>query len=214
MSIGSPEHQNFLKAAEENIQRSIARSTSDFANKNRGVFPVTPYLGIGREDRQDSLPGWYQQLHREGVTDVIRLRRDGFRKGILGVFKSYPSIHHIPIEPGIPVEMDVMRTVILRIHHLLNRQAHPQILLHCWKGEDRSPTALWMYFIALGLSEEMADRLITGAHFAAKPAEKPLIWRSDEGQMKRIKSIGRSLGGVRSDLFEELYPFPWPRTSN
>jgi len=213
LKLGSPEHRAFVEDAEKRIASTISRSSTDFLNQQHGLFPVTPFLSIGREQDQNSVKSWYQQLHREGATDVIRLRREAFRKGLLGVLASYPSIHHLPMEPSFPLEMPVMRTVMLRLHHLLHHQEYPQILMHCMKGEDRSPTALWMYFVAIGLSEEMADRLIKGANYLARPAEKPMIWREDVGQMKRLRSIGQSLASVRSDLFDELYPFPWPRPS-
>ena len=209
LAIGSEDHHAFVKDAEEHIAREIPRCISDFSNQNRGIFPVTKFLAIGKEEGHPSTRDWYGDLSKQGVTDVIRLRSEGFRRSIFSLLKSFPTVHHHPIKPAIPIEAATIRSVLYAIHQILHGSQDPRLLLHCWKGEDRSPTALWMYLVAIGLSQPMADKLITTAYYEAKPAEKPLVWREEASSMAPIRDMGRSLRAVRSDLFETLYPFPW-----
>ena len=64
-----------------------------------------------------------------------------------------------------------------------------KLYIHCSAGQNRSPTGLWLYLIALGMEREAAARLIVERCPDAVPGHSALV---DDDLIAEIRSYGKA----------------------
>jgi len=60
------------------------------------------------------------------------------------------------------------------LHEMLS-EGDSKVFIHCVAGQNRSPTILWLYFIACGMSRAAAKELITSHTMDAVPGHPQLV---------------------------------------
>lgn len=55
------------------------------------------------------------------------------------------------------------------------REDASKVYIHCVAGQNRSPTVLWLYFIACGMQPSSAKSLITSHTLDAVPGHSQLV---------------------------------------
>ena len=60
------------------------------------------------------------------------------------------------------------------LHEMLS-EADSKVYVHCVAGQNRSPTILWLYFVACGMSQDAAKHLITSHTMDAVPGHPQLV---------------------------------------
>ena len=63
-----------------------------------------------------------------------------------------------------------------------------KVYLHCIACQNRSPTILWLYFVACGMDDDSARELISRRCPDAVPGHKSLV---DDRLVKRVRDHGR-----------------------
>jgi protein-tyrosine phosphatase len=69
---------------------------------------------------------------------------------------------------------DVALACLDTLHHMLGLPGS-KVYLHCTAGQNRSPTVLWLYFLALGLEPADARRRIEGRTLDAVAGHRRMI---------------------------------------
>jgi protein-tyrosine phosphatase len=96
-------------------------------------------------------------------------------------------IHHCPVVDLQLIPDEVAIQCVDALHAMLQAPGS-KAYLHCVAGQNRSPTILWLYLIACGMSRIAAKELIEAAARDAVPAHKSLV---DERLASLIEEHGR-----------------------
>jgi Swiss Army Knife protein, DSP-PTPase phosphatase domain len=118
------------------------------------IFWITRRLAIGQFATEERA----QWLLEQGVTHVLNVG-----EGTSVVAESvagFREVIEVPIEDLARIP-DAVVIRCLKIVHDVMLQPDSKLYIHCIAGQNRSPTILWLYFVACGLSEEVARQMIT-----------------------------------------------------
>lgn len=142
---------------------------------------MTQSLRVGRFASRERL----NELRTLNVTDILNVsdtpsqlaREDG----------PFRSVTWIDIEDGIRIPTDVAIEAIDTIHRSLSCE-DGCVYVHCMAGWNRSPTILWLYLIACGISQDEAAICICANALDAVPGHASLI---DSVLIEAVRSHGR-----------------------
>jgi len=107
-----------------------------------------------------------------GLEDVELLKSLGITH-LLNLHHDYPFLDEL-IESGFivkqiylidpaPITDDVALEIVDFIYDSLKESDH-KIYVHCVAGLNRSPTAVWLYYLSVGYSEKEATKRIISGH--------------------------------------------------
>jgi hypothetical protein len=71
--------------------------------------------------------------------------------------------------------------------HRMVCQPEARVYVHCIAGWNRSPTVVWLYLVACGLSEEEARRMIERQSCDSVPAHGRLV---DSSLIELVRALG------------------------
>ena len=139
-----------------------------------GVFWITKRIVLG----QFASPKRAQVLRVQGVTHVLNVgdgesvvSADGF---------GFREIEDIAVADLEVIPTQIAIKAIDTLHRMLTGR-DSRVFVHCVAGQNRSPTILWLYFIACGLDAEAARSLIVTRAPDAVPGHGRLIDDSLKG---------------------------------
>ena len=129
------------------------------------MYRITRVLSVGRF----ASPERAEQLRAAGVTHILnvsespclaRASADGFR-----------AVEWIPLEDRAPLQPHTLIYLLDTLHSMVI-QPDAHVYIHCIAGQLRSPTVLWLYLTACGVSpaearawiEERSSRSLAGKH--------------------------------------------------
>lgn len=192
------------------VRTQSASTVQQHLGDTTGIYPITGKLAFGTDPERKEGMG-YRVLRQKGLTHALRLRHHGPQKGWFRSFL-FPNIQHLPLSPQWEwSKLDICK-VVSALHLLLHCREKVTLLVHCHYGIDRSPTALWLYFQTLGFTPEEASQIIQHVRPDAAPGKAPLVKHQDQVD-DATQYIRKKLLGVRSDLFEDLFPVEWPQAT-
>jgi len=122
-------------------------------------------------------------LKSMGITDILNLDLYYFRpERFMGLGL---RIRHILVKDMFPMTDEMAMRVVREIHEAL-APATSKLYVHCNAGTSRSPTAIWLYYLALGVSDEEASaRIRSVADYLAAP-DPVLVHKLDLGRIRGI----------------------------
>lgn len=108
------------------------------------------------------------KLLAEGVTHVLNLGESDSPQadGLVVVERRFPDLVRIPDE--------VALGCLDQLHAWLADPA-VRVLVHCVMGQHRSPTIVWLYFVALGMEPQTARRRCDALWRHALPGHPMLV---------------------------------------
>lgn len=139
---------------------------------------MTPYL-IETNILQNGYPKSLDDanlLKKLGVTHLLNLHHeypDVMNLEALG-FKAV----QIFVEDLAPMRQETAYAIVDAIHDCVT-QKDGRIYVHCDAGINRSPTAIWLYFLAMGMSEEKAAKIITSGNRMVSVPDPVLVMSLD-----------------------------------
>ena len=93
----------------------------------------------------------------------------------------FPDLHPIPVA--------VVDELISRIADCAQRRA--KLFIHCTAGQNRSPTVIWLFYLACGIPEQEAREMITDHTLDAVPGHPALL---DQTIIATAIRLGKRLG--------------------
>ena len=120
----------------------------------------------------------------QGVTDILNVG-----EGESVVAASDFGFHSVVDVPVVDLELippEVAVTAMDALHKMLEA-ADSRVFVHCVAGQNRSPTILWLYFVACGLAADDARVLIARRSPDAVPGHGRMI---DEHLVNLAQSHG------------------------
>ncbi|MBA4106277.1 MAG: hypothetical protein C0485_11010 [Pirellula sp.] len=149
-------------------RRSKATHAKRGRTLNLQIHAITPRIYLG----PFLTPERAAYLSAEGVTHVLNVsdtpsvvRPHG--QGIETIEEC--SIVDLTIIP------DAIATRCIDLMHAALQSPNAKIYVHCIAGQNRSPTAIWLFFVACGVSCLDARRMIETKSIDAVPGHKSLI---------------------------------------
>lgn len=161
-----------------------------------GVFWITRCIAQG---------GWVgadlgKRLHEQGVTHLFNVGDARYPRAVKHIgfsgfaWKPLEDLKRIPDERALEVLDKFHEFVVLPTS---------RVYIHCVAGQNRSPTILWLYLVACGMTQGEARSVISGRTFDAIPGHPLLI---DEALVARVSEHGRSryLPHVRPEALQPV----------
>jgi protein-tyrosine phosphatase len=155
---------------------------------NLQIHAITPRIYLG----PFLTPERAAYLLAEGVThalnvsdspSIIKPSTDGF-----------VDVSECPLVDLTAVPDAVAKRIVDLMHQTL-RVPSEKIYVHCIAGQNRSPTAIWLFLIACGVQCAEAKRMIESKSFDAVPGHHALV---DSRLIELVKEYGQELKLPRS----------------
>ena len=132
------------------------------------VFWITKRIALG----QFATPERALFLRNQGVTHVLNV---GEGTSVVSTeTHGFREVRDCPVVDLQRIRDDVALTAIDSLHAMLTAK-DSRVFVHCVAGQNRSPTILWLYFLACGLSSADAKDLITSRSPDSVPGHKALV---------------------------------------
>ena len=155
---------------------------------NLQVHTITPRIYLG----PFLTPERAAYLLASGVTHVLNVSDASSivqpcREGI-GRIEECPLVDLTIIPDAVAIRcIDLMYAAL--------RTPEAKIYVHCIAGQNRSPTAIWLFLVACGESSAEARRMIEAKSLDAVPGHKALVnGRLIELAVQRGSELGLSIG--------------------
>ncbi|PQO45294.1 dual specificity protein phosphatase family protein [Blastopirellula marina] len=162
----------------------------------QGVFPITTRVSIGRF----AAPDRCAYLHEQGITHILNVS-DAESLSQVRDF-GFSRVEDIAISDNTRMPTDQALLAVQTLHSMLNVD-DSQVYLHCIAGQNRCPTVLWLYLIAMGMGKASAKQMITSRCPDAQPGHNTLV---DAALVAEVNEWGRKLGYIdRASLTEPAY---------
>jgi len=155
-------------------------TTSSSIGMKHGVYWITKRVALGRF----ATPERAAVLQQQSVTHVLNV---GEAASIITATEfGFAAVRDIPV---LDLERIPDATAIEAINLLHEMLLVPdsRIFIHCVAGQNRSPTILWLYLIACGMSAEDASVLITDRSPDSVPGHSLLV---DAALVEMVQSHG------------------------
>jgi protein-tyrosine phosphatase len=113
-----------------------------------------------------------QYLRSQGVTHILNV---GESPSIIEAEKfGFQKITDCPV-PDFQRIPDCSALACLDALHEMLCETNSKVYVHCVAGQNRSPTILWLYFIACGMTSAEAKSLICNHTLDAVPGHSQLV---------------------------------------
>jgi hypothetical protein len=155
-----------------------------FQGLEEGMFSITPRLAVGRFATAERA----RRLLGHGVTHILNVA-DAPRLAEV-VDAGFQCVVAVPLE-DLTVISSVAAFRCVDVRHEALSVAHSKLLVHCTAGQNRSPTMIWLYFVACGMPPEEAKRLIVTRSPDAIPGNASLV---DDKLIEAVRQHGREHG--------------------
>jgi dual specificity protein phosphatase-like protein len=157
------------------------------------VFQVTPSIYLGPYP----LPATLEALRAAGVRRVLNVAdgRGRYEEDATG----FAEVAWHPVTDLQRIPPDVAAVCLQTLHRLLHGEPDAKVYVHCAAGQNRSPTVIWLYLIAAGLTPEEATLQIEGAAPDAIPGHPKLV---DDELVAWAREFG--IKAIRSHLREGI----------
>ncbi len=151
-------------------------------NMETGIFWITQSIAQGAYPKEDKAA----ELKRQGVTHLFNV----------GTMPRAPETQQFGFQKifDLPV-VDLQRLPdayvlnFLDVFHASLMQPDCKIYIHCIAGQNRSPTLLWLYLVACGISAEDARELIEERTLDAVGGHARLY---DDDLLRLVKAHGKA----------------------
>jgi hypothetical protein len=150
-------------------------------NMNHGVFWITPCIAQGAYPE----PATIQHLLAHNVTHIFNVGTAPLGKDV-----SSPPFREViwrPFEDLIRIPDEVAIDCVGVLFQSLSAD-DSKVYIHCVAGQNRSPTILWLFLIACGLSPDDAKSAIEDRTLDAVAGHSKLI---DDALVKTIQEHGK-----------------------
>lgn len=148
-------------------------------NLRQQIFWITKCIAQGPYPDEKKTP----LLLNSGITHILNVSTSP--SNIKQECKFIEVAQHY-MEDGKRLQDEVVLTTLNTLNRMLN-VPKSKVYIHCSAGWNRSPTILWLYFIACGLTPDDARSLINRATVDAMPGHPLLV---DEKLVKLVKRYG------------------------
>lgn len=111
-------------------------------------------------------------LRTQEITDVLNVGESP--SIILAHDYGFRSVRDCPVPDFRRIPDDLALACLDALQEML-RSSGSRVYVHCVAGQNRSPTILWLYFIACGMTPQAAKTLITSHTMDAVPGHPQLI---------------------------------------
>jgi len=151
---------------------------------NLQVHAITPRIYLGpfltpERTAYLSANGVTHSLNVSDATSVVQPCSEG-----IGTIVECPIVDLAIIPDAIAMQcIDLM--------HAALRTSKTKIYVHCIAGQNRSPTTIWLFLVACGVSSVDARRMIEAKSLDAVPGHKSLV---DGRFVELVVQRGRELG--------------------
>ena len=139
----------------------------EFGMKHR-VYWITKRIAQG----QFATPERAAVLRDQGVTDILNVGEGG--SVITTSEFGFNSVVDVPVVDLELIPSHVAVTATDALHEMLSN-AEARAFIHCIAGQNRSPTILWLYFLACGMDTEEAISLIAKRSPDAVPGHRRMV---------------------------------------
>jgi len=127
-------------------------------------------------------------LKSMGITDILNLDLYYFRPERIHAVGL--RIRHVLVNDMYPMNDEMALKVVTQFHEALTPPPS-KLYVHCNAGTSRSPTAIWLYYLALGIPDaEATERIQSVAEYLTAP-DPVLVHKLD---LERIKGIYQEAG--------------------
>ena len=144
------------------------------------VYWITKRIAQG----QFATPERAAVLRDQGVTHILNVGEGG--SIISAESFGFREVRDCPVVDLQRIPSDVATGAMDALHAMLSF-SESRVFIHCIAGQNRSPSILWLYFVACGMSPDDARTLITERSPDAVPGHGQLV---DD----RLISVARSHG--------------------
>jgi hypothetical protein len=160
------------------------------------MYRITRVLSIGRF----ASPRRAQELRAVGVTHILNVSESPSE---VSSRNGFSNVEWLPLEDRSPLKPFTLIRLLDTLHAMaIEPDSH--VYVHCVAGQLRSPTTLWLYLIACGISPEEARLWIEDRSPDAAPGSTRMV---DESIIRFARQHG--LAKYRPHpRTEVLAPFP------
>src|SRR4051794_34940792 len=146
------------------------------------VFAITEGLFQGPFASAQRLP----DLRAAGITHILNV---GESPNILRLNDGpFAEIAWMPIVDLKRIPDDVALACINTLHRMICVEGS-RVFVHCVAGWNRSPTIVWLYFVACGLEPAPSKELISSRSFDAIPGHPRLV---DDALIAAVQAHGQT----------------------
>lgn len=165
----------------ENINWKLAR---------HDIFQINSWIYQGGYPNEAA----EEELLRLGVTAVINVSgsADNSVTNIPCYSYPFPDLQPIPVS--------LVKELITQIAEL-GKQGK-KIFIHCSAGQNRSPTVLWLFYLACGISKQDAKKMISNNTLDSVPGHPDLV---NEQIIHAALHVGKNMG-LSSSLCMSITP--------
>lgn len=111
-------------------------------------------------------------LRLQGITHVLNV---GESPSIITASEyGFQTVRDCPTPDFQQIPEETALTALDALHEMLCER-DSKVYVHCVAGQNRSPTILWLYFIACGMSSDAAKNLIASHTMDAVPGHSQLV---------------------------------------
>lgn len=155
---------------------------NDFAeNMRSGVFWITRCIAQGAYPDEDRV----EALFSKGITHILNVGDSPFDERILR--RGFMDTRWEPFEDLIRIPDTTALRCINSVFEML-KSPNSRVYIHCVAGQNRSPTILWLFYVACGIQPHDAKRLIEDRTLDAVAGHPKLI---DEKLVSLVQAHGR-----------------------
>jgi hypothetical protein len=132
------------------------------------MFRITRALSVGRF----ATPERAEDLRAAGVTHILNVSEAPC--GVRATSEGFRAVEWVPLEDRSPVPPHTL-VQLLDILHEMAVIPDSHVYIHCIAGQLRSPTVLWLYLIACGISPMDAREWIEDRSPDASPGSTRMV---------------------------------------
>jgi hypothetical protein len=151
---------------------------------DEGIFWIMPRIAVGRfatveRARRLSAYGVTHMLNVADAPSLADVGKEGFQ-----------SVADVPLRDLTLIPREAALRCLDLMHEALSVPGS-KLYVHCTAGQNRSPTVVWLYFVAFGTQPEEAKRLIVLRSPDAIPGNASLV---DDELIEAARQHGRTRG--------------------
>ena len=150
------------------------------------IFWITDRIAQGGQPAIDLIN--YTMLYGDGITHVLDFSGYPLPSEIISL--TQPHVIQEPIHDYQLIPHDQLIQCLVLMHDILT-QLDTKLYIHCMAGHGRSPTIVWLYLVACGISPEAAQQQIQSKNTNSSPGGEGLV---DHTHILFAKKYGQDHG--------------------